>query len=126
VTVLDPPTARAGARRVWSDSAGRPWISEWFGGKVGRYEPDGGQWREWTLPGNSPQPYAVYVDETDTVWLSDFRANALVWFDPRTEQFGSIPLPSPNAAIRQILGRPGEVWGPMSGTDALIVVRPVP
>jgi virginiamycin B lyase len=124
VTVLDPPTLRQGARRVWSDSAGRLWISEWFAGRLGRYEPDGERWQEWPLPGQGAQPYAVYVDETDTVWLSDFRANAFVWFDPHTEEFGSIPLPHPNAAIRQILGRPGEVWGPMSGADALIVVRP--
>ncbi len=126
VTVLDPPTARGGARRVWSDSAGRIWISEWFGGRLGRFEPDGARWQEWPLPGKTPQPYALYVDETDTVWLSDFGANALVWFDPRTEQFGSIPLPKPDAAVRQILGRPGEVWGAMSGADALIVVRSTP
>ena len=123
VTPLDPPTARQGARRVWADSGGRLWISEWFGARVGRYEPDGGRWQEWRLPGNGPQPYAVYVDERDIVWLSDFGANALVWFDPRTEAFGSIPLPRPNAAVRQLLGRPGEVWGAMSGGDALVVVR---
>ena len=126
VTVLDPPTAKGGARRVWSDSAGRMWISEWFSGRLGRFEPDGGRWREWPLPGSGAQPYAMYVDETDTVWLSDFGANTLVWFDPRTEQFGSVPLPKPNAAVRQILGRPSEVWGAMSGADALIVVRPTP
>lgn len=44
---------------------------------------------------------------------------ALVRFDLETETF---PLPSTNAAVRQMLGRPGEVWGAASGTDKLVVV----
>ena len=33
--------------------------------------------------GWTPQPYAVYVDERDAVWLTDFGANAIVRFDLR-------------------------------------------
>jgi virginiamycin B lyase len=64
----------------------------------------------------------IYVDDRDEVWLSDFGANALVRFDPATSQFTTVALPSPDAAVRQILGRPGEVWGAESGTDKLVVV----
>ena len=67
--------------------------------------------------------YAVYVDEDDMVWLSDFGANALVRFDPISEAFQVFSIPSPGANVRQILGRPGEVWGAESGTDKLIVIR---
>ena len=66
--------------------------------------------------------YAVYVDERDKVWLSDFGANALVRFDPATERFTRVNLPSAGAAVRQILGRRGEIWGAESGTDKLVVV----
>ena len=122
-TPLDPPTARQGARRVWSDSTGRIWVSEWNAGQVAVLEPGSGGWREWKLPGGRPQAYAVYVDDKDRVWLSDFGANALVVFDPRSETFRSFPHDAPNASVRQILGRPGEVWGAESGTDRLVVVR---
>ena len=105
-TVIEPPTAGQGARRVWSDSRGRVWVSEWNAGQVGVYDPADAAWREWRLPGADPQPYAVYVDDRDIVWLSDFGANALVRFDPRTARFQTFPLPSPGAAVRQILGRP--------------------
>jgi virginiamycin B lyase len=87
------------------------------------YDPATGQWREWRLPGERPQAYAVYVDERDMVWLSDFGANALVRFDPARETFESFPLPSPSANIRQLWGRPGEVWGAESGVDKLVVIR---
>jgi virginiamycin B lyase len=90
---------------------------------VGRYDPATGKWREWRLPDGAPQAYSVYVDERDDVWLSDFGANALVRFDPDTETFLGLPLPDPDAAVRQMLGRPGEVWGAESGADKLVVVR---
>ena len=122
--VLRPPTAGQGARRVWADSRGRIWVSEWNAGKLARYEPTTGRWREWRLPGPAPQPYAIYVDEGDAVWLSDFGANALVRFDPRTERFTTVALPSTPAEVRQLLGREGEVWGAESGVDKLVVVRP--
>ena len=123
IVELDPPTPGAGTRRVWSDSNGVLWVSEWNAGQVGRYDPATGEWQEWRLPGDAPQAYAVYIDERDDVWLSDFGANALVRFDPDTEEFVSLPLPDAGAAVRQILGRPGEIWGAMSGVDKLVVVR---
>jgi virginiamycin B lyase len=99
------------------------WISEWNAGKVGVYDPRTRRWREWRLPGDDPQPYADFVDEADVVWLTDFGANALVRFDPVREQFKTFRLRSAGANVRQLLGRPGEVWGAESGADRLVVVR---
>jgi virginiamycin B lyase len=125
-SVLRPPTAGQGARRAWSDSRGRIWISEWNAGQVGMYDPRRKRWREWRVPGSNPMIYAVYVDERDKVWLTDFGANALVRFDPVTERFTRVPLPSPGAEVRQILGRKNEIWGAESGTDKLVLVRTGP
>jgi virginiamycin B lyase len=122
-TPIDPPTKNQGARRVWSDSKGNVWVSYWHAGKVGRYDPKADRWKEWALPGSGAQAYAVYVDEQDQVWLADWGANAIVRFDPQREQFDSFPLPSTGTAVRQILGRPGEVWLPGSGVDKLVVLR---
>lgn len=122
-TPIDSPTAGQGARRVWSDSRGRVWVSEWNAGQLGMYDPATDSWREWKLPGERPQAYAVFVDDRDIVWLSDFGANAIVRFDPATEQFESFGLPSSTASVRQLLGRPGEVWGAESGVDKIVVIR---
>ena len=121
-TVIAPPTPGQGARRAWSDSRGRIWVSEWNAGQVGMYDPRTRRWREWRVPGANPLAYAVYVDERDKVWLSDFGANALWRFDPATRRFTRVRLPSASAEVRQILGRRGEVWGAESGTDELVVV----
>lgn len=123
MAVLEPPTKRSGVRRAWSDSKGRIWISEWNAGQVAVYDPAASSWREWRLPGATPMAYAVYVDETDAVWLSDFGSNSILRFDPISERFMTFPSTSTPANVRQLLGRPGEVWGAESAADNLIVVR---
>lgn len=120
--IVEPPTPRAGPRRAWADSKGRIWTSEWNAGNVSAYDPAAKSWRTWRLPGARPQAYAVFVDDKDVVWLSDWGANAIVRFDPASESFTAFPSPRRNAGVRQLLGRPGEVWGAESGTDRLIVL----
>jgi len=122
-TVIEPPTPRQGARRVWSDSKSRLWISEWNSGQVSVFDPVSGGWRQWKLPGKSASTYAVYVDERDQVWLTDFDANAIVKFDPASERFISFPSNRGGAHVRQLLGRAGEVWGAESGNDRLVRIR---
>jgi virginiamycin B lyase len=128
-TVLGPPTKDQGARRGWSDSRGRIWVSEWNSGNLSVHDPAAKTaaqaWRAWKLPGDAPRCYAVYVDERDIVWASDFGANAVWRFDPASERFERFGFPREATSIRQILGRPGEVWLPESGTEHISVIRTV-
>ena len=125
-TVVEPPTPNQGARRVWSDRRGRIWVSEWNSGNLSVHDPvattTASRWRTWKLPGNEPRAYAVYVDERDVVWVSEWANNTTVSFDPRTEKFERYPMPRDSANVRQILGRPGEVWLPESGTEHISVI----
>jgi virginiamycin B lyase len=121
--VVEPPKKGVGPRRIWSDSKGILWVSFWNTGEVGRYDPAAKSWKVWALPKSGSGAYSVYVDEKDRVWLTDFVANAIVRFDPKTESFVSFPSDKRGASVRQMLGRPGEVWGGESGTDRLVVVR---
>ena len=122
-TPIDLPTPGQGARRVWTDSHGSIWVSEWNAGQVARYDPRSGDWREWKLPGARPSAYAVWVDPQDTVWLSDWGSNAIVSFDPTTETFQQFVMPQNGSDIRELQGRPGEVWGAESGQDRIVVIR---
>jgi virginiamycin B lyase len=125
--IVAPPTRDQGARRVWSDSRGRIWVSEWNSGQLSVHDPAARTatqaWRAWKLPGEAPRCYAVYVDERDIVWASDFGGNAVWRFDPAGEKFERFAFPREAASVRQILGRPGEVWLPESGTEHLSVIR---
>src|SRR5438128_863012 len=119
--VIEPPTKDQGARRVWSDSRGRIWVSYWNTGQVGMYDPVTNAWREWKLPGNA-HAYAVWVDDKDKVWLSDWTTNAIIRFDPATGAFESCASNRPGGDVRQMLGRPSQLWAAESGNDRLVMV----
>lgn len=121
--VIEPPTPRQGARRVWSDSKGSIWVAEWSSGNLSRFEPKTGKWTTWRAPGDNPRVYAVYVDETDKVWASEWTAQAMLRFDPVTQKFESFKSSSGSPNVRQIHGRKGEVWTPESGADKIVVYR---
>ncbi|HEU0222912.1 MAG TPA: hypothetical protein VFR34_11975, partial [Paracoccaceae bacterium] len=73
-----------------------------------------------------PRAYAVYVDERDKVWLTDFAANAIVLFDPESERFTPFPSDREGANVRHLAGRPGEVWGGETGNDRLVRIAFAP
>lgn len=125
VTVVEPPTPGQGARRAWSDSKNRIWVSEWNSGNVSAYDTLSQSWKTWKLPGEKPRTYSVYVDDADKVWLTDFTANAIVRFDPVTEAFNAFPSDRPGANVRQMDGRSGEAWGGESGNDRLVRIQTV-
>jgi virginiamycin B lyase len=121
--MVPPPKPGVGPRRIWSDSKGLLWVSFWNSGEVGRYDPMTKAWKVWSLPKSKGACYAVYVDNNDKVWVTDFVANAILRFDPATETFESFPSDKRDASVRQLLGRPGEVWGAESGVDRLVMVK---
>lgn len=119
-SVIEPPTAHQGARRLIADRHGSIWVSYWNTGQVARYDPTTSTWKEWKLPG-SARAYAIWIDDRDHVWLSDWSANALVRFDPTSERFEAFVSTRAGASIRQLAGRPGEIWGAESANDRLVM-----
>ena len=119
-TVVDPPKPGVGPRRIWSDSKGMLWVSFWFSGEIGRYDPAQNVWKVFALPKSKSGCFSVYVDEKDKVWVTDFIANAILRFDPATEKFDTFQSNKRGAAVRQMLGCAGEVWGLDAYIDRII------
>ena len=95
----------------------------WQDGYLAAFEPTNNRWRTWPLPGRKPQPRTVYVDARDQIWLTDDSTNAILRFDPTTERFQTLVLPTAAGTIAQLAGRPGEIWGAEAGADRLVVLR---
>jgi virginiamycin B lyase len=119
------PKADQGPRRLAADSKSRVWVSETNSGNVSALDTTSRSWKSWKLPGDRPRPHAVYVDDADKLWLSDFSTNAIVHFDPVTEAFTSLTSDKRGAEVRQMHGRSGEVWAAESGTDRLVRIQTV-
>jgi virginiamycin B lyase len=122
-TLVEPPRKGSGPRRIWSDSRGMLWVSLWNSGGIGRYDPTTKSWKVYSMPKSMSETYAVYVDDKDRVWATDWVANAIQRFDPETESFTTFTSDKRGAYVRQMNGRPGELWGGESGNDRLVVVR---
>ena len=96
------------------------WVSEWDAGKVGRYDPATKKWREWDVPGPA-QVYAVYVDNKDMVWVTDFGRSGLWRFAPKTGKFTRVPLRRTRACASSSAGRVRS--GAPSRPEQVVVVR---
>jgi len=124
---------------------GTVWYTGQRAGVLGRLNPDTGQVDRIPL-GEGSAPHGVIIGPDGAAWITDCGLNAIVrvdpathevktWklpkdrahavlkFDPETKSFASFPSDKPDAAVRQLNGRPGEVWGAESGTDRLVVIR---
>jgi len=73
--------------------------------------------------GGSPVGLMIYVDDADKVWASEWSAQVMLRFDPRSEKFEVFRSSSTTANVRQIHGRRGEVWTPESAADKIVVYR---
>jgi virginiamycin B lyase len=94
-------------------------MSEWSGGQISHYSPSTGKWERIPLPGNArANLYAVYVDNKDVVWVSNWADDKIYGYDPATKKFSSVP----GNGVRQILGIPGQVYLP-EGTGAITVIN---
>jgi len=85
---------------IWYVDSGR--------GYIGHLNPDTGAIREWPSPsGSASHPYAIAVVD-GIVWYNESyqRPDALVRFDPATENFQSWAVPSGIGIIRNMNGTP--------------------
>ena len=72
----------------------------------------------------------VWSDSRGGLWVTGWNSGNLFRYDNKAKTWahwhllGSFPLPDPYASVRQLAGRPGEVWGAESGADKLFVLKP--
>jgi virginiamycin B lyase len=71
---------------------------------------------EYPAPRPYMQPYAVAVDKNHMVWVTTLNTDRLLRFDPSTQQFTEVLLPTRGTEIRHIAidnrGSSPTVWVP--------------
>jgi streptogramin lyase len=66
---------------------------------------------EFRLPLKNGNPYAVYVDKEDNVWLENAVYNSFVKFDPKTQKFTYFPFPELSSHTPNMeMDSEGTVW----------------
>jgi len=111
-------------RRLGIDSAGMVWYGGFNNGKVGRIDPKSGKIVEYDVPLAHSEPYDVWPDRQDNIWISDGgQGGALIRFDPRSEKFTYYPTPQTTDQPKLAITREGAVWyTPRSSVKAAVGV----
>lgn len=107
-------------RRLGVDSTGIVWYGGFNNGKLGRIDPRTGKIVEYDIPMAHAEPYDVWPDRQDNIWISDGgQGGALIRFDPKTEKFTYYPAPQITDQPKLAITRDGAVWyTPRSSTRA--------
>ena len=104
VRYYDVPNEASRIRRLGLTSDGMVWYGNSTQGRLGRLNPATGAIKEWPSPsGPDSHPYALAVVD-DVIWYNEsgMRPDALVRFDPKTEQFQSWVIPSGLGIVRNM------------------------
>ena len=121
VSMFDPETeaftqykaesAPCTVRRLGLDSKGIVWFGLFSRGILARLDPKTGDVREISIPTGISEPYDVWPDPFDNVWISDgAQEGVLIKFDQETEQFTFYPSPQRTDFPKVAITREGAVW----------------
>ena len=104
VRYYEVPNEASRIRRLGLTSDGMVWYGNSTRGRIGRLNPETSEIKEWPSPsGPDSHPYALAVVD-DVIWYNEsgMRPDALVRFDPKTEQFQSWAIPSGVGIVRNM------------------------
>lgn len=113
-------------RRMAVAPDGMLWVTAYGNGKLLKVDPAAARIvEEYSMPaGATGGPYAVTVDAAGRVWASEIATDTATVFDPKTERFRVIDLPSENIGIRKaIIDAGGRFWYMGSHNGRLGVVE---
>ncbi|MFK8053796.1 MAG: lyase [Woeseiaceae bacterium] len=127
-TEIPLPRETARPRRIEILSDGSIWYGDYAGGRLGRYLPSTGEFKEWLMPqGEGARPYGMASDGSDRLWMvaTGVQPNVFVGFDPKEERFFSqTEVSSGGGTIRHMHYHEdtGAVW---FGSDANTIGRAI-
>jgi virginiamycin B lyase len=104
------PTANSSPRRMAFDHDGNIWVGE-FSGKLAHFDRKTETFKEYTLPGPEPNPYAVGVDADGYVWYNSHLMDVLARLDPKTGKVIEFPFPHSEICMREFFhDAQGRIW----------------
>ena len=87
------------------------WFDEFNAGKMGRFDPATQTFKEYTLPGPDPTPYALGFDAEGYLWYNSHDMDVIGRFDPKTGKVVEYPFPHPELFMREFFrDSQGRMW----------------
>ena len=99
------------ARRPAIDGAGKVWAAHYYGNAITKIDPLTGAVTEYELPLKDGNPYDVWPDADDNLWVENMIYNSLVRFDQASGAFTYFPFPELRAHTPKLdADRSGVLW----------------
>ena len=99
------------ARRPAVDGAGKVWAAHYYGNAITKIDPLTGAVTEYELPLKDGNPYDVWPDADDNLWVENMIYNSLVRFDQASGAFTYFPFPELRAHTPKLdADRSGALW----------------
>jgi len=115
-------------RRIAIDANDNVYFTDYQGGNLGRLDHVSGAVRMWPSPGGTGSaPYAIAITPDGMVWYSEsgVKPNTIVQFNPKTELFKRVAIPSGGGTVRNMAATAdGRVYIACSGVNKVGVVEP--
>ncbi|MFC5302755.1 hypothetical protein [Azospira restricta] len=113
-------------RRIAAAPDGMLWVTAYGTGRLLKVDPQARRIvNSYPMPaGRNGGPYAVTVDAAGRVWANEIDTDTVALFDPASERFRVIALPSKNVGIRKaIIDGQGRYWYMGSHNGRLGMIR---
>lgn len=118
-------TLSGAARRVAVDSKGRVWACLYFGNRIAMLDPNSGQVTEFALPLKHGNPYDLWPDAEDNIWIENAVYNSLVKFEPDRKRFTYVPFPELAAHTPKLdRDKEGTIWFTLGEPRGLVALKP--
>jgi virginiamycin B lyase len=121
------PAASARPRRIALAPDGTIFYTDYARGYLGHFDPASGKLlKEWASPGGAEsEPYGIAITDDGEVWYSEsgVKPNTLVRFDPKSESFSRMQIPSGGGVVRNMVATPDRrLYLACSGVNKVAVV----
>ena len=99
------------ARRPAIDSNGKIWAAHFYGNAITKIDPVTDEVTEYKLPLKDGNPYDVWPDADDNLWVENMIYNSLVKYDQDADRWTYFPFPELRAHTPKLdLDRAGVLW----------------
>jgi streptogramin lyase/mono/diheme cytochrome c family protein len=115
----------AAARRLTIDSKGMVWAAGYYGNNIIMLDPATGNASEYKMPLRYGNPYDLWPDLDDNIWIENAVYNSLVKFDRTTKQFTYFPFPELGAHTPKLdRDKQGTFWFTLAKPSTLAGFKP--
>ena len=99
------------ARRLTWDANGKIWAAHYYGNTITMIDPVTDEVTSYELPLKDGNPYDIWFDADNNLWIENGIYNSMVKFDQTTKQFTYFPFPELRAHTPKLdLDPAGVMW----------------